>query len=126
MLGKHRITDIFGEPLVKPVRAVAALVFRRLPDQFVKDAGPQTLVHEIVDVVPDDAITVLLHARPDPALEPVDVDEEFLREFLDPGSKLLSDDQLEVFLQCVLRANALVARRLVNKGDDAGFGQCTK
>ena len=123
VLGEKRVAHIVGQPLMETARPVSVSILRALVFKFFQEPRAEPFIDEVSGVIGDDAIAVLAHARPCPALEPVDVFVELIGKFLGPGREFLSDQDFEIALQGILGADLLVARGLIDERDNPGLGQ---
>ena len=73
VLGKERIADIVGQPLVKPAWPVPVPIPGAFAFQLFQEPRTEAFIDKVAGVIGHDAVAVLAHARPLPALEPVDV-----------------------------------------------------
>jgi hypothetical protein len=73
MLGEERIPHIVGQPLMETAWPVAIPILRAFVFELVQEPRAEPLIDEVPGVIGDDALAVLAHAWPCPALEPVNI-----------------------------------------------------
>jgi hypothetical protein len=102
VLGEERVAHIVGQPLMETARPVSVSIFRALVFKLFQEPRAQAFIEQIAGVIGDDAVAVLAHARPSPALEPVNVFVELIGKLLGPGRELLPNQDFETALQGIL------------------------
>ena len=109
LLGEKRVAHVVGQPLMETARPVSVSILRAFAFKLFQKPRAKPFIDEVSGVIGDDAVAVLAHARPCPALEAVNIFIELIGKFFGPGGKLLPDQDFEIPLQGILGADLFIA-----------------